>query len=226
VTLLACHCRYGFSERLAQALEAGIAKTGVEVDLVDLSTADTQVCSPSPCFPLCLSHRVSHCVSLAASLTVSPSLCFPHCVSLTVSPSLSLSHRVSHCVYLTVSLTVPPTVSPSPSLSPCLSLYVPGRDRGGGVQQRRGSAVAARRHGDGGACGHHHRRRGPQEVRAHLRELRRLGRARRHTGQVVRRAGRYFAHGAAQGEAGTTSCHPRSSFMEAHLHLCTGSSWL
>ena len=34
---------YGFSERLAQALELGIAKTGVEVDLVDLSTADTQV---------------------------------------------------------------------------------------------------------------------------------------------------------------------------------------
>jgi len=33
---------YGFSERLAQALELGIAKTGVEVDLVDLSTADTQ----------------------------------------------------------------------------------------------------------------------------------------------------------------------------------------
>lgn len=34
---------YGFAEQLTQALEAGIAKTGVEVDQVDLATADTQV---------------------------------------------------------------------------------------------------------------------------------------------------------------------------------------
>jgi hypothetical protein len=62
-----------------------------------------------------LSHGVFHCVSLAVSPTVSPSPSLPLC----------LSHRLFHCVSLTVSPTgrpSPSTVSPTVSLSPCLSL--------------------------------------------------------------------------------------------------------
>ena len=66
------------------------------------------------CVSLCLSHRVSHCLSLTVSLSPSLPLCLSHrvshCVSLYVSPTVSLSPclllSLSHRVSLTCSLTV------------------------------------------------------------------------------------------------------------------------
>jgi hypothetical protein len=77
--------------------------------------------SPAVSLSLCLSHRLSCCVSLTVSLSPSLLLCLSYCVYLTVSPAVSLllclSHRLSCCV----SLTVSPTVPLSPSLPMCLA---------------------------------------------------------------------------------------------------------
>jgi hypothetical protein len=120
--------------------------------------------------PSCITHRVSHCVSLTVSRTASPSLCLPLCLShrlshrpsLPVSPSPCLSHRLSHCVSLTVSLTASPSPSPSPCLphrlphraSHCPSLtlivWVPlhsARARPPGAAHGRGGVRGSRRHG-------------------------------------------------------------------------------
>jgi hypothetical protein len=90
---------------------------------------EAEVRDPSRCLP----HGVSHCISLAVSLTVSHcshriSLAVSLTVFITVLPSLRLSlclpHRSLSLLSRTASLTASPTVAPTVPYSPCLSLWL------------------------------------------------------------------------------------------------------